>query len=63
MQHTVEMVGVKGTKGAIRFKGTGPDDPSQPFYLIGTLYLRKEGAIEHLGTHPGRIRVTIETID
>jgi hypothetical protein len=39
----IEMVLERETKGALRFRGQGADDPDRPLHIIGTLYLRKAG--------------------
>lgn len=63
MIHQFKMKLQKETKGALRYVGLGEDDPSYPFYLVGTLYLRKAGLfhrVEGATPPPDEITVTIE---
>lgn len=46
--HEVTMVLVRETKGALRYEGIEGDEPGAAHYLIGTLYLRKEGVRHHM---------------
>jgi hypothetical protein len=55
----IAMVLERETKGALRYRGLGDDDPDKPLHILGTLYLRKAG-LAALGIDKPAQRVTVK---
>jgi len=63
-KRTVVMRLHKETPGARLYQSLGDDAQGSPHFLIGQLYLRKEGTTHHLGgKRPTLIEVTVEVIE